>query len=116
MPTAGHAGIKRTINTIRQKYYWKGINQDVSTFIKSCEKCQKFKSINVAKPPMIVTTTAESAFEKKYLDLVGPLIPSDGYEYILTTQCELTKFITATPIKNKTTEAVAEAFIKNLVL
>lgn len=116
LPTAGHAGIKRTINTIRQKYYWKGINQDVAKFIKSCEKCQKYKSINVAKPPMIVTTTAESAFQKIYLDLVGPLLPSDGYEYILTTQCELTKFITATPIKNKTTEAVAEAFMKSIIL
>lgn len=92
------------------------MKQDVHKFVKSCEKCQKYKSINVPKPEMTITTTANTAFEKVYLDLVGPLIPSEGYEYILTTQCELTKFVTATPIRNKTTETVAEAFVKNVVL
>lgn len=65
---------------------------------------------------MTITTTAGTAFEKVYIDLVGPLIPSDGFEYILTSQCELTKFITATPIKNKATETVAEAFVKSVIL
>lgn len=65
---------------------------------------------------MTVTTTAATAFEKIYLDLVGPLIPSEGYEYILTTQCELTKFITATPINDKSTGTVSKAFVNNVIL
>lgn len=44
-------------------------------------------------------------------------MPSNGgYNYLLTTQCELTKFITATPIMNKTTEVVAKAFVENVIL
>ena len=89
-PTAGHAGIKRTLNIIKQKYFWKGMKQDVTDFIKSCYQCQKYKAINNEKTPMTVTTTAGTAFEKKNLDLVGPLIPSEGFEYILATQRELT--------------------------
>ena len=116
LPTAGHAGVKRTLNTIKQRYHWKSMDRDVSKFIKNCSKCQKNKSHN-AKQPMRMTSTANFAFEKVFLDLVGPLLPdASGNQYILTTQCDLTKFVTATPIKDKSTKAVAKAFVENVVL
>lgn len=117
LPTAGHAGIKRTLKTIRQRYFWKNIQSDVEKFIKSCKLCQQNKNIKQPKIPIIVTSTATFAFEKIYMDLVGPIIPDEhGNQYILTTQCELTKFITATPIKDKSTETVAKAFVENVIL
>lgn len=117
LPTAGHAGIKKTLKNIQRRYFWSSMTNDVTNFIKSCEACQKNKHIKPRNIPQIITTTANSAFSKIYLDLVGPLLPSnEGYVYILTTQCELTKFITATPIRNKSTEVVAKAFVENVLL
>ena len=116
LPTAGHAGMRRTLATISKKYFWKNMKLDVENFIKKCKQCQIFKVGRCEKPQMTVTTTASSAFEKIYMDLVGPLIPANGCEYILTTQCELTKFITATPIPNKTTDTVAKAFVEDIIL
>lgn len=117
LPTAGHAGVNRTLNTIEQKFYWPKMKQDIRNFIKSCELCQKNKNLPTNRTPMIVTTTANTAFEKIYLDLVGPLIPDhEDNKYILTTQCELTKFITATPIKDKSASVVAKAFVEKVVL
>lgn len=115
LPTAGHAGIKRTLNTIQLRYYWKGMSKDIDKFKKNCKQCQVNKLSNT-KIPMKITTTAESAFETIYLEIVGPLIKSEGYEYILTTQCELSKFITATPIHDKSTLTVANAFVTNVIL
>lgn len=116
LPTAGHAGIKRTTNTIKQRYHWKSMDSDIATFIKNCAQCQKNKSHNT-RQPMQLTSTASSAFEKIFLDLVGPLLPdAQGNQYILTTQCDLTKYITATPILDKSTDAVAKAFIENVIL
>lgn len=117
LPTAGHSGIKRTQKTIKKRYFWKNINQDIENFIIKCEQCQKNKILPVKKTPMIVTSTANSAFEKIYLDLVGPLLPDNyGNKYILTTQCELTKYITATPIKDKCSAVVAKAFVEKVIL
>lgn len=66
---------------------------------------------------MTITTTASSGFEKIFLDLVGPLDKvEDGNCYLVTIQCELTKFIEAYPIKNKETETVARSIIQNFVL
>lgn len=66
---------------------------------------------------MQITTTATSAFDKIFLDLVGPLDRDDeGNCYILTVQCELTKFIQAFPIQNKETVTVAKEFVQNFIL
>ena len=116
LPTAGHAGIQKTLHTIKQKYTWKGIDQDVKQMIKTCPHCQYFKNRTNSRIPMKITQSASEPMQKLYLDLVGPLVNSEGYEYILTTQCDFTKFITATPIKNKKTETVAKAFTENVIL
>ena len=40
LPTAGHAGIQRTINTLKQKYTWPGIDKDVRDMTAKCKHCQ----------------------------------------------------------------------------
>ncbi|CAK1591007.1 unnamed protein product [Parnassius mnemosyne] len=64
------------------------------------------------KQPMTLTSTASTAFEKVFLDLVGPLDRDEnGNCYILTLQCELTKYIEAYPLPNKEAVTVPEAYI-----
>lgn len=66
---------------------------------------------------MNITTTSNEAFEKVYLDLVGPLpIDHENSRYILTIQCELTKFIEAYPLKTKETKEVAKKFMDEFIL
>lgn len=117
LPTSGHAGIQRMINNIKQHYYWPGMYQDIHKFVSSCDKCQKQKYKTHTKQPMCITSTATSAFEKVFLDLVGPLTKdANGYCYILTLQCELTKYVEAYPLLNKESETVARAFVDNFIL
>lgn len=66
---------------------------------------------------MEITSTAESSFDKIYLDLVGPLDESvNGYRYILTLQDELTKFTEAIPIENKEASTVAKGLVECFIL
>ena len=71
LPTAGYAGIDRTWKTIKQRYFWTNMKKDIGKFIKTCELCQKNKMINQPRTQITVTTTASSAFETIYMDLVG---------------------------------------------
>lgn len=117
LPTSGHTGITRMTNNIRRKYYWPGMEADVRKFINKCHLCQKMKQCRYTKQPMTITTTAFTAFEKLYLDLVGPLDRDEyGNCYILTIQCELTKYIEAYPLCNKEAITVAQAFVNNFIL
>lgn len=117
LPTSGHAGIRRMVSNIKKYYYWPSIERDVVEYVRKCSKCQKQKFHRNTKEPMTVTTTASSSFEKIYLDIVGPLDRDDyGNVYILTLQCELTKFVEAYPIKNKSANEVAKALAENFIL
>ncbi|KAL4103589.1 hypothetical protein QTP88_018950 [Uroleucon formosanum] len=65
---------------------------------------------------MIISTTASEPFEKVFIDVVGPLTRTlDGNAYILTMQCDLTKFSIAIPMANNESNTVAYHFVTSFV-
>lgn len=118
LPTSGHAGVNRMTNNIKKYYFWPGLVNDVNKFVKHCKDCQLYKHPNKnTKEPMVITTTATSAFERISLDLMGPL-DIDNYDnkYILTIQCDLSKYVEAYPLQTKHADTVAKAFVNNFIL
>ena len=70
------------------------MHRDVEKFVKKCDDCQRYKQSKPNVEPMSITSTASSAFKKHFLGLVGPLVQdSEENYYILTTQCEPSKFV-----------------------
>lgn len=117
LPSSGHTGIRRMVSNIKKYYFWPNMISDVTSFVKKCDKCQKQKYSLHTKQPMVITTTAQSAFDKIFLDIVGPLDKDlDNFSYILTLQCELTKYVEAYPLVSKDSISVARAFVDNFVL
>lgn len=117
LPTSGHAGVNRMTNNIKRKFYWPGLDKDVSEFVSKCTTCQKMKQHKYVKEPLVITTTATHAFEKIFLDIVGPLEKDlEGNSYALTIQDELTKFVEAYPLVHKDTVSVARALVNKFIL
>lgn len=117
LPTSGHAGIKRMLKNIKRRYFWTSMEEDITKFVNSCTDCQKQKYTKITKQPMEITTTANTAFEKIYLDIVGPLDrDNSNYNYILTLQCELTKFVCAFPLTTKSSAEVAKTLVEKFIL
>ncbi|KAK9730845.1 Integrase zinc binding domain [Popillia japonica] len=117
LPTGGHAGINRMYANIKRYYFWQSLKNDIYRFISKCDDCQRYKHSKLHLEPLSITTTASSAFETVYLDLVGPLNQdNDENKYILTIQCELSKFVDAYPIKDKEAQTVAKTFVNNFIL
>lgn len=111
--TSGHAGIRRMLNKVKKYYFWSGIETDVKTYELKCEKCQKQNFSVHTKEQMVVATTAATVFDKVFLDILGPLSKDYYYKnYILTIQCELTKFVEGYPLENKDSISVAKVFIE----
>lgn len=117
LPTSGHAGMRRMLSNIKKYYFWPGLEKDVINFVKRCDKCQRHKYSTYVKEPMVITSTANTAFEKIYLDIVGPLERDNtNYSYILTLQCELSKYVEAYPLISKNTTEVARILVNNFIL
>lgn len=113
----GHGGVNRTLRKIKRQFNWPNMKKEVKDYIRNCTSCQKNKNTNKhIRSPMVITTTSTKPFEKIFLDIVGPLITTDmGNTYILTIQCDLTKFSLGKALPNHTANTVAEAFVTSFV-
>jgi hypothetical protein len=70
-----HPGITRTINSISQNFYWKGIRTQVEDFVKTCDECQRHKIVgkpNYGILPLVPALRDKKPFEKIQLDCAGP--------------------------------------------
>ncbi|MCK7226029.1 hypothetical protein L8P11_22475, partial [Enterobacter kobei] len=43
----GHFGVEKTLEMTRRSYFWPGMKDDVSEFVKSCPTCQISKTLMV---------------------------------------------------------------------
>lgn len=68
------------------------------------------------KEPMVLTKTPCRSFEIIQIDTVGPLKSSSEFKYILTLQCELTKYIEAFPIEDKEAKTIAKVLCEKFIL
>lgn len=117
LPTGGHAGVNRMFNNIARRYTWVGLYKDIEAYVAKCLQCKKCKIYRHMKAPLEITSTATESFQKVFLDIVGPLPVDDfGNKYILTVQCELTKFVETYPLKTKESNSVAAMFVDEFVL
>jgi hypothetical protein len=46
-PLASHMGMHKTYSKLRKKFYWPGLEQDVRTYIRECDVCQRNKVENL---------------------------------------------------------------------
>ena len=52
----GHFGIRKTLEKVRQKYYWAGLYKYIEQYVKSCYTCNRRKSPpRVKRAPMKLT-------------------------------------------------------------
>lgn len=109
-PSAGHFGIKRTTETLRSRFFWKTLDQDVKQYVRTCDKCQKKKSDNRRKEGLMIPMPIPTQpFEIVGADLLGPLpLSTSKKNHILVMTDYLTKFVIASPMRKTTTERIAD--------
>lgn len=118
-PTGGHMGIEKLYRTLKLSYFWTNINmrEMIKQYVKNSDSCQRFKHATQQKIPMSITDTAKRAFDKIFVDIVGPLQEArNGNRYVITIQDDLTKLQEAIAIPNKYAETIAENFVENFFL
>ena len=112
----GHLGIKKTLNTIKTKFYWPGYEKDVEDWVKQCSECQKHKGPQPALPAPMGTITATYPFEKISWDIMGPLpLTPRGHQYILVVTDLFTKWVEAFPLPNTTATTLATILMNEIV-
>ena len=113
-PTGAHFGLVATYNKIKEKYYWKGMKQDIENYIKTCDKCQRRGQ--QGSKGYLHPITVEKPFERIGIDFMGPLPRSrKGNKYILVITDYLTKWTEAKAMREATAEKVVKYLYRDII-
>ncbi len=72
-PMAGHLGVLNTVQRIRDRFHWPGLDGEVKKFCQACPTCQRTSPRRPPPSPLIPLPVIEVPFERIGMDLVGPL-------------------------------------------
>ena len=106
--------MKKTEDRIQTSFFWPGLHEDVTTFCRSRDVCQKTAARgSVPRAPSGNMPLIHQPFKRVAIDLVGPIAPASGkgHRYILTLVDYAARYPEAVSLKNIDTETVAEALL-----
>ena len=111
-------GITRTIDKMRQRFFWKSMYSDIVNYCKRCQLCQQRK--NPVKPvvgPTIPLPITQNPWERVHVDISGEYTTCENSsnKYILGFVDSFTKYVELVPISDMKATTVADAFISNVI-
>jgi transposase InsO family protein len=107
-----HAGTRATRRLIATRAVWRGMNSDVTAWIRDCQHCNRAKVTSQPAAPVQPIELPAKRFSHVQLDLVGPLpVTEDGSTYLLTMVDRSTRGLEAVPLRSMTASVCADAFI-----
>jgi len=117
---AGHPGIAKTTTEICKYYWWPGIQDFITEYIKGCTTCQMNKvNMNPSKPPVYPITPVPDAlpFQTIALNFITKLPESLGNDTILTIiDHNCSKASIFIPCKEAiNSEGVAKLYIQHVI-
>jgi hypothetical protein len=116
-PLGGHSGVAATYYKLKKHFDWKGIKQDVESFIKQCATCQHAKhSLQHPMGLLQPLPIPEGVWRDLSMDFIEGLPKSEGYSVILVVVDRLTKYAHFLPLKHPyTATTIAQVFMDNVV-
>ena len=101
----GHPGQKATYNQIAKRYQWRGMYNDTTEWVKTCDECQKRSKQRFEEP--LHPTWSVTVWEKVGLDVI--YMPYDGKEgYLVLARDDLSGYPEGRALEKADSESVAK--------
>ena len=114
--TAGHLGVNKTIERVKERFYWLGCSRDAKDWCKRCGVCASRRGPRPALKAPMKTYNVGAPLERVALDVMGPLPVSDrGNRYILVIGDYFSKWKEAYAIPDQTAPTVARVVVEEFV-
>jgi hypothetical protein len=111
-----HFAVTKTLNNIKDKYYWPSMTQDVCNYVRTCQACQEHKRPYNQLRPVLKLDEVPEAMSHVTVDLLGPLKTTQtGKKYILCVIDNCTKFPVLHPLPDAKAQTVGRAFYQSWI-
>ena len=110
-----HPSGRATARLVKDKFVWHGINKDIKQWSRCCVVCQTSKVGRHTESGTGSFPQPLRRFGHLHVDVVGPLPPSDGAQYLFTVTERSTRWPEAIPMQHATARDCAEALLHGWV-
>jgi hypothetical protein len=115
-PEAGHEGVLKTYRRISQSYTWPRLRQDVRSFVRVCEVCQRAKATTLEPAgllqPLLIP---DSVWDDISMDFIEGFPLVRGYSVIFVVVDRLRKYAHFLALSHLfSAKSEAEIFVRNV--
>ncbi|GFW90370.1 retrovirus-related Pol polyprotein from transposon 412 [Trichonephila clavipes] len=115
-PTGAHFGVMKTLQKVRERFYWNNVWSDVEKCCRTCDRCAARKGQRKRTRGRLQLYNVGAPFERIAFDILGPLPRSaDGNNSILVVMDYFTKWPEAYPIPDQEASTVAEVLVQRWI-
>ena len=112
----GHQGFERTYSSLRNKYYWPSMYEDIRQYVRTCEVCQQSKRAFNAKPPPLQPQAVDDVFGRWQMDILSGLpTTKDKYKHILVMVDSYSKWVELFPLRTQEATEVATVIFREVI-
>lgn len=118
IPTAGHRGIRKTLELVERGFYWPDMKQHVAAYVSSCDLCQRMKSNSQKKAGLLQPLQVpKGPWQSVSMDIITSLPSCDGYDSILVFVDRFSKYVIFVPTQSTLdSKGFARLFVNHVVV
>ncbi|KAL7824975.1 hypothetical protein SRHO_G00342600 [Serrasalmus rhombeus] len=107
----GHLGVERTLEHIRNRFYWPKMAHEVEQYVKNCGECLVRKS-NSSRAAPLHQITSSGPMDLVCMDFLSLEADSRGFTSVLVVTDHFSRYAQAFPTKNQKAITVAKILVE----
>ena len=112
----GHLGLHKTMESVKQRYYWPGYKEDIQKWIAECASYQQHNTPQPAAQAPLGTITASHPLDVMSRDVMGPFpLTTQGNRYVLVVTGLFSNWTEAFPLRTTDCETLTKVLINGVI-
>ena len=108
----GHLGMSKTLDKVKQRYFWHGMSVDVRSWVRSCNICARKREPGRRQRAPLQLYVVGSSMERIAIDVLGPFVETNsGNRKVLVVGDYFSKWMEAYPIPNEEATTIAKVLV-----
>jgi len=110
-----HPGRLATRRLLSSRFVWRGLAADATLWARECMACQQSKVHRHVRLQPLKIPIPQRRFSHIHVDLVGPLLNSNGFTHLFTIIDRTSHWMEAVPLVQTTAAACAKVLLSHWV-